>query len=201
MGYAAKYFGNRPLAEAAFANIRRVGIPRWSSNDQDFARAVQRANGRPVDGLRTTVTPLAPPDPTQVNGGSDDIGNIMWTVPTITLFYPANIPNLISHNQQSAMAMATPIAHKGVAVGAKAVALTVLDAMTSPTLLTAARAYFENVQRKTDHYDPILQKPAIWLNANLMSQIRPQMEQFYYQPSRFPTYLDQLGIRYQSPRN
>ena len=55
-------------------------------------------------------------------GGSDDIGDIMWTVPTITIRYPSNIPNMIGHNVTSAMAMATPIAHKGAVAGAKAVA-------------------------------------------------------------------------------
>ena len=63
----------------------------------------------------------------------------MWTVPTITIRFPANIPNGIDHNVTSAIAMATPIAHKGAVAGAKAVAMTLLDLMTSPDLVVRAK--------------------------------------------------------------
>ena len=54
---------------------------------------------------------------TNTGGGSDDIGDVSWTVPTVTLRYPANIPGLPGHHWASAIAMATPIAHKGVTRG------------------------------------------------------------------------------------
>lgn len=44
----------------------------------------------------------------------------MWAVPTITIRFPSNVPNMIGHHVTSAMAMATPIAHKGAVAGAKA---------------------------------------------------------------------------------
>jgi aminobenzoyl-glutamate utilization protein B len=56
-------------------------------------------------------------------GGSDDIGDISWTVPTITLRYPSNIPGGPGHNWADGIAMATPIAHKGVIAGAKVQAI------------------------------------------------------------------------------
>ena len=62
-----------------------------------------------------------------MGGGSDDIGDISWNLPTVTLRYPANIPGLPGHNWSSAIASATPIAHKGVVAGAKVQAMTVLD--------------------------------------------------------------------------
>src|SRR6202012_4018188 len=111
--------------------------------------------------LKDKVTPLKkwPTDDADrmpTGGGSDDIGDIMWTVPTITVRYPSNIPSTIAHNVTAAMAMATPIAHKGAIAGAKALALTVLDLMTSPDLLPAAKSYFNTDQQKYDHYDPML---------------------------------------------
>lgn len=201
LGYAAPDFGNKPLAEAAYANIKAVGMPHWSADDQAFAKAVQETNKRKVEPLRSTVEALSTPEkrPPSMGGGSDDIGDIMWTVPTITIRFPSNIPNMIGHNVTSAMAMATPIAHKGVVVGAKALAMTVLDLMTTPKLVSDAKSYFNDVQLKTDHYDPILtpaDKPAIWLNKDVMDKMRPQMAKFYYDPSKYDTYLDQLGIKY-----
>jgi aminobenzoyl-glutamate utilization protein B len=201
LGYAAPGFGNKPLAEAAYANIQAVGMPQWSAADQAFAKAMQETNQRKVEPLRSGVGPLMTPQnsPMMMSGGSDDIGDVMWNVPTITVFYPSNVPNMIAHNVLSAMAMATPIAHKGVSAGAKAVAMTVLDLMTTPKLVADAKDYFQTVQLKTDTYAPLIgpdDRPAIWLNAKTMKDFRPLMEKYYYNPAKYPTYLDQLGINY-----
>jgi len=95
--------------------------------------------------------------------------------------------------------MATPIAHKGAVAGAKAVSLTVLDLMTDPKLLADAKAYFRDVQLKDQKYDPVVaptDQPAIHLNQELMERLRPKMKPFYYDPKKYPTYLDQLGVKY-----
>jgi aminobenzoyl-glutamate utilization protein B len=201
LGYAAPNFGNRPLAEVAYANIKAVGMPKWTAGDQAFAAAVQKANGFKPKPLADAVEPLSTPE-TRGNasfGGSDDIGDVMWAVPTITIGFPSNVPNVIFHHATAAMAMATPIAHKGAVAGAKAVAMTVLDLMTTPAALRAARTYFTDVQGKTQTYDPVLaatDMPAIHRNEVVMRQLRPAMEKYYYDPARYPSYLDQLGVRY-----
>lgn len=202
LGYAAPNYSNKPLAEAAYANIAAVGLPLWSEADQAFAKAMQVTNGQKVEPLATKLQPLSTPETrgTSLGGGSDDIGDIMWTVPTITIRYPSNIPNAIGHNVQSAIAMATPIAHKGVVAGAKAVAMTVLDLMTTPKLIADAKTWMKDVQLRSDSYDPVLgpdDKPAIHLNQRIMAEMRPKMEPFYYDPSKYKSYLEQLGIDYQ----
>ncbi|OIQ67642.1 hypothetical protein GALL_507770 [mine drainage metagenome] len=176
-------------------------MPQWSEDDQTFVKRVQTAQHFKLQPLSAEVAPLSTPETRgpSMGGGSDDIGDVMWTVPTITIRYPSNIPGAIGHNVTSAMAMATPIAHKGVVVGAKAVALTVLDIMTTPKLVADAKDYFQNVQLKDQKYDPVLtkdDKPAIWLNADVMAKLRPKMEPFYYNPKKYGTYLEQLGIQY-----
>lgn len=202
LGYAAPNHGNKPLAETLYANIKAVGLPAWDAADQGFAKAMQRTNGVKQEPLTTTIAPLSTPDlrGASMGGGSDDIGDIMWTVPTVTIRYPSNIPNAIGHNRQSAIAMATPIAHKGVMAGAKVVALTVLDLLTTPRIIADARAYQQDVQFKTDRYDPLLtpeDQPAIHLNTDIMARMRPLLAKFHYDPARYKTYLEQLGINYQ----
>jgi len=205
LGFAAPNYGNKPIAELLQSNIEAVGMPKWTPDDQAFAKLVQETQQRKVEPLRDKVTPLRAPrgeDTVPTGGGSDDIGDIMWTVPTVTLRYPANIPNMIGHNVTSAMAMATPIAHKGTVAGAKALALTVLDLMTSPDELTKAKAFFDGDQQKYDHYKPLLtagDAPAIHVNDDYMRTYRPLMEPYYYDASKYPSYLDQLGIKYPSP--
>ncbi|MBL6904309.1 MAG: amidohydrolase [Pseudomonadales bacterium] len=207
LGYAAPQHGNRPMAEAAYENIKRVGLPSWSEEDYSFARAVAEANAaegsseEDWETLATELSELSTPETRgpSMGGGSDDIGDIMWTVPTITIRYPANVPNTIGHHVTAAMAMATPIAHKGAVTGAKAVAMTVLDLLTDDELMAASHDYYNNVQLAEQAYDPVLtaeDTPAIHLNKEIMDQMRPVMEQYYYDPEQYDSYLDQLGISY-----
>ena len=204
LGTAAPNYGNKPMAELAMANIEAVGMPQWTADDQAFAKLVQETQKRKVEPLKDKVTPLRPEREERIptGGGSDDIGDIMWTVPTITIRFPSNIPNMIGHNVTSAMAMATPIAHKGAIAGAKAVALTVLDLMTTPEELTKAKAFFDNEQQKYDHYKPFVSAtdvPAIHVNDDYMRTYRPLMEPYYYDSKKYDTYLDQLGIKFPNP--
>ena len=111
LGFAAPNYGNKPLAELAQSNIEAVGMPKWTADDQAFAKLVQetqRAQGRALARQGRAAARRHVEERVPTGGGSDDIGDIMWTVPTITMRYPSNIPNMIGHNVTSAMAMATP---------------------------------------------------------------------------------------------
>jgi aminobenzoyl-glutamate utilization protein B len=196
---------NKPVAEATAANIQQVGMPKWSDADQELARGIQKELKNPkADGLATELKrTLREPAETNTGGGSDDIGDVSWNVPTVTLRYPANIPGLPGHNWANAIAMATPIAHKGVTAGAKVQAMTILDLVMRPELVQQAWDYFRNVQTKDQKYEPLIRpqdEPAIWLNKATMEKYRPEMKKYYYDPSRFKTYLDQLGIKYPTIR-
>ncbi|MDQ3516191.1 MAG: amidohydrolase [Gemmatimonadota bacterium] len=193
---------NRPIAEAMQANIARVGVPTWTDADQSLARSLQREMGATTaTGLATTIDSITPtvPDNRKTGGGSDDIGDVSWTLPTVTLRFPSNIPGLPGHHWSNAVAMATPIAHKGATAGAKVVAMTVLDLLLAPSLLAEAKRYFTGVQTKDVKYAPLIgpdDRPAIEMNEALMARYRPAMRRFYYDPARYKTYLEQLGVKY-----
>ena len=136
---------------------------------------------------------------TNTGGGSDDIGDISWNVPTVTLRYPSNIPGLPGHNWSNGIAMATPLAHKGVTAGAKVQAMTLIDLLMKPEVIEAAWDYFKNVQTRDQKYEPIIRpqdQPAIELNREIMARYREQMRPFYFDPTKHKTLLDQLGIKY-----
>ncbi len=204
---------NKTIAETMYENIKKVGLPTWSEDDQTLAKALQKELKVPVRGLTTTVRPMRPPRTAQDNagdgpdgqgaqptgGGSDDIGDVSWAVPTVTLRYPSNIPGGPGHNWANGIAMATPIAHKGVVAGAKVQAMTMLDILLHPEIVKAAWDYYNNVQTKEVKYKSFLRDgdvPAIWLNTKIMEQYRPAMKKLYYDPSKYDTYLEQLGIKY-----
>jgi aminobenzoyl-glutamate utilization protein B len=204
---------NRPIAEAMYENVKRVGLPQWSEADQLLARSLQREMKSPERGLPDQPEPLiggaelpsdaAVRDLGPVGGSSDDIGDVSWVVPTVTLRFPSNISGLPGHHWANAIAMATPIAHKGVVAGAKVQAMTMLDILLHPELVERSWDYFRNIQTKDVKYRSLLRaedKPAIELNRDLMETYRPRMKDFYYDPSRYETYLDQLGIKYPTVR-
>lgn len=200
VGAGANRHFNRPMAEAAFANIKAIGLPEWTPGEQAFAKLVQKnLKSEKQEGLATKIEELKEPLAEPKSGGSDDIGDVSWVTPTITIGYPSNIPNLPGHNWSNAIAMATPIAHKGVVAGAKVMAMTTLDLLTRPELRKAAKDYFTNVQTKDQKYVPVLSptdKPAIEINSKIMERFKPELAKYYYDPSRYPTYLDQLGIKF-----
>ena len=202
VGTAAPRFFNKPMAEAAAANMIKVGLPQWDAADQALARAVQKSiASEKQEGLATKLTGLEAPKEKPESGGSDDIGDISWIMPTITISYPANIPGLPGHNWANAISMATPIAHKGVVAGAKVMAMTMVDLFADPALLPAAKAWFNDVQTKDEKYQPVLSatdKPMTTLNARIMAEFRPAMMKYYYDETKYPTYLDQLGIKWPS---
>jgi len=192
---------NKVVAEATYENIRKVGLPPWSAEDQMLAKAVQKELGVEEQGLATRLGGLGQPVLESQNrgGGSDDIGDISWNVPTVTLSFPSNIPGLPGHNWADSIAMATPIAHKGATAGAKAQALTLIDLFLKPELVERAWDYFRSVQTKTMKYRPLIRPedtPAIELNRDIMGRYREQMRKFYYDPTKYKTYLEQLGITY-----
>jgi aminobenzoyl-glutamate utilization protein B len=194
---------NKTVAEVTFENIKTIGLPTWSEDDQTLAKGIQREMGSRPEGLATKLGPLAEPLREPQGGGSDDIGDISWNVPTITLRYPSNIPGLPGHHWANAVSMATPIAHKGVTAGAKVQAMTVLDLLLQPDKVREAWDYFRNVQTKDQKYVAFItkdDKPATHLNTDTLARYRPEMKKFYFDPTKYKTYLEQLGIKYPTVR-
>jgi len=191
---------NKPIALAMDENIKKVGLPTWSEDDQRFAKALQALMGsEEPQGLATELSSIGEPLENPVSGGSDDIGDVSWNVPTVTLRFPSNVRGLQGHHWSSAMAMATPIAHKGAVAGAKVIATTVLDLLQDESLVNEALVYFEDIQTADEQYEAFIgpnDPPAIEKNRDIMAQYRPLLEELYYDPTQFDTYLEQLGIDY-----
>ncbi|MBR9988601.1 MAG: amidohydrolase [Gemmatimonadetes bacterium] len=196
---------NRVIAETMHEHIRAVGLPEWSEADQTLARAVQREVGANERGLNTEPPDSlgAPPRP-RTSGGSDDIGDVSWVVPTVTLRFPSNIPGLPGHHWSNAITMATPIAHKGATAGAKVMARTALEFFLRPQLVAESWTYFRDVQTKDVQYASFItadDPPPVWLNRRIMQEFKPRLAEFYYDETRYDTYLEQLGITYPTVRN
>ena len=217
LGSAWPVHTNRPIAATMYENIKKVGLPTWSAEDQLLARASQLELQAPkMEGLATKLDSVGMPVSsapvvmmggqamTPLGGGSDDIADISWSLPTVVLRYPSNIPGLPGHHWSNAISMATPIAHKGVVAGAKVEAMTLLDMLLKPEIIKEAWAYYKDEQTKDIKYEPLIspkEQPAIYLNQKIMTEFKPKLQKFYYDPTTYKTYLEQLGITYPTLRD
>lgn len=204
MGTAWPRHFNKVIAETMYENIKKIGLPKWSEEDQTLAKAVQKeVDSYNQNGLSLKLSNIGTPPKYPISGGSDDIGDISWKVPTVTLRFPSNIPGLQGHHWSNAIAMATPIAHKGANAGAKVVAMTVLDFLNDKSLIDKSWNYFKNVQSKEETYKPMISEnddAPIYLNKGIMDKYREDLEKFYYDETKYDSYLDQLNITYPTIR-
>ncbi len=187
---------SKPLAELLQKNIEAVGMPAWSDDDQRLAKAVQKLMEAEETGLKTEVSELG--GPTMTAAGSDDIAEVSWNLPTVNLRYPSNIPGTVGHHWSSGIAMATPIAHQGAVAGAQAQAMTMIELFRNPELVEQAWEYFREQTKevKWESLIPAGLPPPVETNADKMERYNPELEKLRYDPSRYSTYMEQLGIEY-----
>lgn len=170
--------GNKTLAEVTQKNIELVGMPKWTEEEQNLAKELQKKQKVPVIGLHDKVEPLKE---SRQTASSNDSGEVTWIVPTGRVTFPSNVPGIAAHHWAAGVAPATSLAHKGAVAGAKALAASAVDFFANPALVDEAKATFKkeigNVQYKS--FLPPDQKPPIHLNKEIMERYRPALEKFY----------------------
>ncbi|HEY7299750.1 MAG TPA: amidohydrolase [Xanthobacteraceae bacterium] len=169
---------NKTIAEAVQKNVDAVGMPQWTEAEQQRARDFQKSAGKPVVGLHTGVTPLGGRPQA---ASSNDNGDVSWVVPAGSLNFPSAIPGIAAHEWHAAVFPTSSISHKGQIVGAKVLAASLIDLLTTPDLLQKARAEFEAESKKTPYFSlvPADAKPDVDLNRADMEKYRPEMRKFY----------------------
>ena len=171
--------GNQTLAEVLQSNVEHVGLPTWTPEEQEFAKKLQKAAGLEQEGLRDKIPQLKGPSPQR--SPSNDCGDISWVVPMGRLTFPGNIPEVPYHNWAAGAALASSIAHKGGFVGAKALAGSIVDLFTDPSLIARAKETFK-AEIGNVRYAPLLpdgQQPPADLNRGMMEQWREKMRAHY----------------------
>jgi aminobenzoyl-glutamate utilization protein B len=169
---------SRTIAEAIQTNIDAVGVPKWTEEEQKFARDFQKSAERPEIGLRTKPEALG--ERRQATSSNDN-GDVSWVVPAGLLNFPSSVPGIGYHEWHAAVTPVSSMSHKGQVAGAKVLAASIIDLMTSPELLQKARAEFEIESRKTPYFSllPPDATPPVDLNRAEMEKFRPQMRKSY----------------------
>jgi aminobenzoyl-glutamate utilization protein B len=170
--------GNKVLGEAIQKNVEAVGLPQWSAEEVAFAKEFQRSNKSPEVGLNTKVVAFGN---RAQSYSSNDSGDVTWNVPSGLLSFPASVPGIPYHNWVAAVTPTSTIAHKGMVTGAKVLAASVLDLMTSPEILEKARVQFSEDTKTSPYFTlmPADAKPPLDMNKATMDKYRPEMSKLY----------------------
>jgi aminobenzoyl-glutamate utilization protein B len=138
---------NTPLSELLYQNLKKVGAPKFTSAENEFARRLQA----PLSAEFGTVFPSAldeeiyrVPQTPELSKGSTDVGDISWRVPTGGLKTACMVADAPGHSWQNVATIGSSIGEKGTIYAAKVLALTALDLFEDPTHLAAARADFQH---------------------------------------------------------
>jgi aminobenzoyl-glutamate utilization protein B len=145
---------NRTGGAALQANLETLGGIRYTAEEEAFAKAIQKATGKPEVGMDAEVRPLRETqrDP---DGGSTDVGDVSYNVPTISLGAPIAGKDVPWHSWAVVASGGMSIGHKGLVYASKALAMTMVDLLENPQLVADIKAEFS--ERKGDYeYEGIL---------------------------------------------
>jgi aminobenzoyl-glutamate utilization protein B len=137
---------NMEGARLVHANMEWLGPIGFTDEEQMLARRLQASAGVPERGLSTVLTPLADA-PGMPDGGSTDVGDVSWVVPTLH-FSVATAPEGVPwHSWAVVASSAMPFGKRGMNHAAKVLATTAIDLYRSPELRQSIRAEFDEKTR------------------------------------------------------
>lgn len=148
---------NRKLAEVVQKHLETVGGVHYNDRERAFAEALAQHMGLKADVLKeaAAVQPLAEERPS-AGGGSSDVGDVSWNVPTVSFGTATFIPGSPGHSWQNVAAGGTTIGTKSLINTAKVFALTAIDLYTNPALVREVKAEFESRRGPDFRYEALL---------------------------------------------
>jgi len=124
-----------------YSNLAWLGPLQFTSEEQEFAKTIQRATNVPEKGLITEVRPFET-NPGPAEGGSTDVGDISWNFPTINLSVTTAPLDAPWHGWPVVACGGMSIGHKGMLHAAKALAATMVDLYKNPKTVEDIRREF-----------------------------------------------------------
>ncbi|MEO5682910.1 MAG: amidohydrolase [Chitinophagaceae bacterium] len=153
---------NKTLGDAMQKNLEKVGGVNYTPEEMEFAKKLQTTFGYKVPAIETAATVKPIKEEEDAGGGSTDVGDVSYAVPTVGLRAATWVPGTPAHSWQAVACGGTEIGTKGMMVAAKTMALTAIDLFTTPALIEKAKAEF--IKDKGDYqYKALLgdRRPAL----------------------------------------
>ncbi|MFD3476105.1 amidohydrolase [Streptomyces sp. NPDC058695] len=160
---------NKAAAELLYDNMRQIGPPAFTAEAHQLAKDLQKSLGLAEVGMHDKVAELTPPNPVFLGGGSTDVADISWNVPTVSMGAALAPIGGKFHTWSTAACAAAAPGQAAVIAAAKYLAATAVDLITQPERLKALKDEFKErtkgVEWKTalpDGYEPPMYEPPAW---------------------------------------
>lgn len=140
---------NRTLAEVMQQNLEQIGGFTYSPEEEAFARKIQSTFTYTVPDVKSVSNILPLKAQPNAGGGSTDVGDVSYVVPTVGLSAATWAPGTPAHSWQAVACGGTEIGTKGMLLAAKTMALTAIDLYTSPAIISKAA---EELRRNIGDY-------------------------------------------------
>lgn len=153
---------NESLSKAMDNNLRLVGGYTYTDQERDFAQKIQKTfTGTPpkLESTNAIIDFSASGD----KGGSTDVGDVSWVVPTAGLSTATWVPGTAAHSWQAVAAGGMSIGSKGMMMAAKTLAGTAMDLFETPALIAEAKKEFDDKRGASFKYEALVgdRKPAL----------------------------------------
>lgn len=159
---------NTPLEVAMRRHLEVLGTPPFDADDRAFAAEIRRTFGEEevrhalwqfglADGMETPLCDsLVPLDSVRQGvGGSTDVGDVSWVVPTVQLWGANYAIGTPFHSWQMVAQGKSPAAHKGMVHAAKVMAAVGQQALGDPALIAEAKKDLARRIAKTPYVCPL----------------------------------------------
>lgn len=131
---------NETLARVVHNNLSGIGGFEYTAEETTFAEKIVESFEYASNVSLNTVKNVAP---FRVNrrgtGGSTDVGDVSWAVPTAGLRTATWVPGTSAHTWQAVAAGGTTIGKKGMVLASKTLALSAMDFFKNSDLLAKAK--------------------------------------------------------------
>lgn len=130
---------NEALARTMYENLVRVGGVEYTAEERKFGEKIQETftGDEPPLSSAAEVEEFYVTD--QGSGGSTDVGDVSWVVPTAGMRAATWVPGTTAHSWQAIAAGGTTIGNKGMIVAAKTLTLTAIDLFENPEIVREAK--------------------------------------------------------------
>ena len=129
---------NLSLQEMVHKNLTKVGGVQYNEPELAFAHTIAKTLGQ-ENADQETAAAIAPYKTTAKAGGSTDVGDVSFTVPTVGFGTATWVPGTAAHSWQAVAAGGTNIGNKGMMVAAKTLSLSAIELFSNPKLIEAAK--------------------------------------------------------------
>lgn len=146
---------NETLSKVMNKNLNLVGGYTYTEEEKKFAEQIQ-ATFEATSNLANTNMILPYKVEEKGTGGSTDVGDVSWVVPTAGMRAATWVPGTQGHSWQAVAAGATSIGTKGMIVAAKTIALTAVELFTNPSILATAKEELIRRTGKNFVYKPLI---------------------------------------------